>query len=651
MSYYPSHYSPRDNYLAALARVKAVEQEYLAAEAIEQEERQIRRRLKELQFQRHRASQSSYDAPDRLSLLRLQLQEEERKQAEAGLLRRRNLQEQAAQLNQDRRERAQLELLNRSTNRTSTGKPGNCATIPAFRARYRARPSRHINPAAVYSLHALPEVNSSSSNIGLQELLHALSDGQPLPSARHYVAHVRTPTRVPVVQPVDAGISHAASMEQTLKVLFPNATLHFPHQPKIAPSMRPEENPTPNAPTVSPQSAVQESATTPLHSTDTAIKLQQILTHLFVDAVQACTPSEGQQAVPPQKKPPVSRSEIQRPTTPITSLKEQLETRLASEETTEVKDTIQAIFNSLSDATISVPSSAPSPTPSLKGKAKAEFIPESEDLVVSLARINSIESAYRSLIDDFTFPSHLDFAPSSSPASSDTEQSLSTKLAYTARNAPVRFHEQSLSGLLSQLDSIESFGDEGLRTKRKEVVGLVEAALEDLEREVEGRWRAKVAKDSVVANGLVEESMSSEEDSASVKSLPSTGPAPASAIAHPVAEPTVSDPTSCSVVEGQAASSPISASSEQSEPLDGEDTAIEDALEEDVSSDGTDSTDIESSADSFDDIEADTFRSGSTLTDSSTLKTDHDDQSLQVDEQRKGKVTSDQGSDWSEVEA
>ncbi|KAF9052248.1 hypothetical protein BDZ89DRAFT_1218601 [Hymenopellis radicata] len=77
----------------------------------------------------------------------------------------------------------------------------------------------------------------------------------------------------------------------------------------------------------------------------------------------------------------------------------------------------------------------------------------------------------------------------------DSRQSLIMRLAYTARNAPVRFHEQSLSGLLSQLDSIESFGDEGLRAKRKEVVGLVESALEDLEREVEGRWRVKVARD------------------------------------------------------------------------------------------------------------------------------------------------------------
>ncbi|KAF8997666.1 hypothetical protein BDZ89DRAFT_1148431 [Hymenopellis radicata] len=75
---------------------------------------------------------------------------------------------------------------------------------------------------------------------------------------------------------------------------------------------------------------------------------------------------------------------------------------------------------------------------------------------------------------------HLDFTPSHSPASSDTERSLIMRLAYTARNAPVRFHEQSLSGLPSHLDSVESFRDDGLRTNG-EVVGLVEGTLEDLE--------------------------------------------------------------------------------------------------------------------------------------------------------------------------
>ncbi len=113
-SYYPTQYtqvSPRDKYLAALAQAKAAEQEFLAAEAIEQEERLLRRRLEELQLQRQQVSLPSYGAPDRLALLRLQLQQEEHAQAE--LLRKRE--EEAAlvalQLEKERQQRAQLEFI------------------------------------------------------------------------------------------------------------------------------------------------------------------------------------------------------------------------------------------------------------------------------------------------------------------------------------------------------------------------------------------------------------------------------------------------------------------------------------------------------------------------------------------------------------
>jgi len=48
------------------------------------------------------------------------------------------------------------------------------------------------------------------------------------------------------------------------------------------------------------------------------------------------------------------------------------------------------------------------------------------------------------------------------------------------------------------LDGVESFGNDELRWRRKEVVDKVEKALEELEREVEGRWRAKTSKESKV---------------------------------------------------------------------------------------------------------------------------------------------------------
>ncbi|KAF9016945.1 hypothetical protein BDZ89DRAFT_915343, partial [Hymenopellis radicata] len=138
------------------------------------------------------------------------------------------------------------------------------------------------------------------------------------------------------------------------------------------------------------------------------------------------------------------------------SLKEQqLDARLTSDEITEIEDLFQAIFNYLSDANSPAPASSTattSDTSSSKGKAKAEPAPAtkdttSSDLATSLATVNSIETAYRSLVDDFTFPNPLDFTPISSPASSDTEQPLTSLLANTARNAPLRYYEQALSGL------------------------------------------------------------------------------------------------------------------------------------------------------------------------------------------------------------
>jgi hypothetical protein len=63
---------------------------------------------------------------------------------------------------------------------------------------------------------------------------------------------------------------------------------------------------------------------------------------------------------------------------------------------------------------------------------------------------------------------------------SDSTIFLERRLTYTARNAPVRYYEHALSALLGQLDAIESSGSERVRERRKEVVGRVEKALEEV---------------------------------------------------------------------------------------------------------------------------------------------------------------------------
>ncbi|KAJ7596765.1 hypothetical protein C8J56DRAFT_296480 [Mycena floridula] len=233
------------------------------------------------------------------------------------------------------------------------------------------------------------------------------------------------------------------------------------------------------------------------------------------------------QSVPVPSAAPESQSA---PKSPVSSLKDQLESRLYSDESTEIRDTIQAIFASLSDSQQAAPangldalqtlfgsfaghqvpqstsgpsaSSSSSSASSSKGKSKAEPVaPQdatSRDVVHAFDVMSSIQTAFSTLESEFVFPPQLDFVnvkPSADGSASDSDSSSTSKLAFTARNQPVKYYEQSLTGLLVQLDQIDSFGNEELRTVRKEIVGKVEKAIEDLENEIEGRWRTKVIKE------------------------------------------------------------------------------------------------------------------------------------------------------------
>ncbi|KAF8887803.1 hypothetical protein BD779DRAFT_1800508 [Infundibulicybe gibba] len=213
-------------------------------------------------------------------------------------------------------------------------------------------------------------------------------------------------------------------------------------------------------------------------------------------------------------QPMTSKQEPQtspRPVVPVvaeksveSSLRQELESRLNNEYATEVRDTIQALLASLAESP-SAPS-LPSSKPSGKGKEKApEFTegrpPTPHDVDHSMNDVRSIEATFAALESDFTFPHQLDFiapAPAQDrPGSLVSDSGSSTsRLAFTARNHPVRFYEQALSALLVELDAIDSFGNESLRSKRKEVVGRVGHALEELEKEVEGRWRSRAAKEA-----------------------------------------------------------------------------------------------------------------------------------------------------------
>ena len=213
------------------------------------------------------------------------------------------------------------------------------------------------------------------------------------------------------------------------------------------------------------------------------------------------------------------------------------------------------------------PSPAPSPSAaapsssagSSKGKEKAlgtTTTPArsletatSKDVIQSLDEVRNIEAAFSALETDFCFPSQLDFLTShlssNSPTSSDSEASAISHLAYTSRNHPVRFYEQALGSLLSQLDLVDSLGNEDLRVKRKHVVDRVEKALEELESEVEGRWRTRVAKElksfKVTATDAVAPSealVETSDGTVSQTTLPDSTPRDA----YPKAEDAVQSP-------------------------------------------------------------------------------------------------------------
>ena len=268
------------------------------------------------------------------------------------------------------------------------------------------------------------------------------------------------------------------------------------------------------------------------------------------------------------------------------SLKEELESRLGNEYAAEVRDTIQAILASLSDSSPDPDPSAstPSPAGSSKGKEKASAPVRSsenatsKDVIQSLDEVHNIEAAFSALETEFTFPSQLDFITSNLTAdrnASDSGAPATSHLAYTSRNHSVRFYEQALGSLLTQLDSVDSFGNDDLRVKRKQVVDRVEKALGELETEVEGRWRARVAKElksfKVTVTDAVSEAPTDTAPDATAEIVPSNTE---EVIESPAAVPEdASAPVQAlafeeAIVEAPAPTIDASTSEESSDPVD-----------------------------------------------------------------------------------
>ncbi|KAJ7269988.1 hypothetical protein B0H12DRAFT_1320227 [Mycena haematopus] len=149
---------------------------------------------------------------------------------------------------------------------------------------------------------------------------------------------------------------------------------------------------------------------------------------------------------------------------------------------------------------LSLADSHPSPTTS-ESKGKAPASAPVKDIASSTAEVHAIDASFAALANEFVFPPQLDFSTSrtASPTrNAAADESVIAKLSYSTQNQTVRFYHQALTGLLARLDAVDSFGDEGLRHERKEVVGRVEGAMDEVERVVEGRWRKWAGRERAV---------------------------------------------------------------------------------------------------------------------------------------------------------
>lgn len=356
-------------------------------------------------------------------------------------------------------------------------------------------------------------------NIRFKVKLHPQSRAAP-------ASQIPAPSSVPVSEPVQD--ESQVDLQQILNLFLGAKDRSLPQNPRPAPVPAP----TPKVEGPKPQTPTSRSSPSPAPSNH-VIDLQQFLNLLAGGDRSA--PAEKDAQVPKgiqqmlnlvfgatqgpeapssasastssavdkkdQPQPAAVSSQTPAVAAPIptpSSLKQELESRLNNEYEVEVRDTIQALLASLS------PESSTKSDPKGKGKATepsapTPALPTSTNIQKSMTEVRNIETAFNTLSSSFVFPSKLDFAPesssNSSAQSSESESSSATlHLAFTARNQPIRFYEQALGALLTKLDSVDSFGNEALRGRRKEVVSLVEKALEELEREVEGRFKLMVKR-------------------------------------------------------------------------------------------------------------------------------------------------------------
>ncbi|KZS89348.1 hypothetical protein SISNIDRAFT_527172 [Sistotremastrum niveocremeum HHB9708] len=175
-------------------------------------------------------------------------------------------------------------------------------------------------------------------------------------------------------------------------------------------------------------------------------------------------------------------------------------------------------------------------------KVAFKFVPTTETVPEPKAqspldKLAAIRSEFVSLTSSFSFPTTLVFDPASP----------SPKLAFNTINAALHSYEESLMKLLSKLDAVESDGDENIRTTRKEIARLVEAALQGLDAEKEEMWKKQRGETSAVPAPVTGYEISDitpevSESFADTTSIPIAGPGESTAVLSETPVETVSAP-------------------------------------------------------------------------------------------------------------
>ncbi|KAH9170709.1 hypothetical protein EDB89DRAFT_1248309 [Lactarius sanguifluus] len=250
-----------------------------------------------------------------------------------------------------------------------------------------------------------------------------------------------------------------------------------------------------------------------------------------------------------------------------------------------------------------VPASSTVSSASAATSATSKPIPGPVPRPVSpLTMIRAVRNQFSNLQSTFKFPPVLDF-----------DQSV---LSISPINAPLRTYENTLNGLLEQLDAIDSDGDEEVRNVRREVVREVEKALKDIERRVSMETsKLQVHKDVEVKGYGVQ--AEEPEAPAAQDAAPAEATLVVEAAEAAVREPSATIPPSDAAVDLAISEYPLAPSAvESSKPAvakSGSDAVVQTA-DEDVSSLDADETAL-ASEDSSDSVATITAAPPSRLSD------------------------------------